>query len=152
MGKRRTALDSAQLGFTFEPPRPARHAAELAGFDRHLAATVARILKEEHRSREEIAGAMSSLLAEQVTRCMLDAYASEARETHNIPAHRFLALIAVTDRHDLLDVATRRIGAAVIVGREIITAELGHIDRQIAALKTRRRAIEANAQPIVRER
>lgn len=152
MRKRRPALDDSQLGFTFAVPRPARQEAELAGFDRLLASTVARILKEDTRSRDEIAGAMSALLSEQVTKLMLDAYASEAREQHNIPAHRFLALIAVTDRHDLLDIITRRIGAAVIVGEEIITAEIGHLDRQIAALRDRKRAIETKANPIGRGR
>jgi hypothetical protein len=85
---------------------------------------------------------MSELLDEDVSRWMLDAYASEARDNHNISADRFLALIAVTNRFDILDAAVRRIGAALLVGDEITTAELGNIDRQIAALKTRRKSIE----------
>jgi hypothetical protein len=68
---------------------------------------------------------MSDLLDEEVTRFMLDAYASEAREGHNISASRFLALIAVTNRHDILDHILRRIGAAVLVGAEIATARVG---------------------------
>lgn len=149
MKKRRSSLDG-QLGFTFEPPLPARGDADLAGLDRVMAAAVARILKEDDRSRDEVAGKMTALLAESVTRWMLDAYASEARDTHNISAGRFFALIAATDRFDVLDAVLRRIGAAVIVGEEIITAELGHIDRQIAKLKERRRSIQGQAKPISR--
>jgi hypothetical protein len=134
-----------QLGFTFDPPAPVADDAALAGFDRFIARSVARALKEDVRQRSAIAVAMTALLDEEISKFMLDAYASEARDNHNISADRFLALIAVTQRFDLLDVALRRIGAALLVGEEIITAELGNIDRQIAALKSRRRSIEDRA-------
>lgn len=151
MTKRRASISPNQLGFTFEPPVPARREAELAGLDRVIAATVSIILKEDARSRDEIAGAMSALSGETVSKTMLDAYASEAREAHNISAHRLLALIAATDRHDLLDGLVRRIGAALLVGEEIATAELGHIDSQMARLKARRKAVAARVQPIERQ-
>ena len=145
MSKRRPSLDPAQLGFTFEPPVPATNAADLAGFDRFIAAGVGRALKEAGRSRFEIALAMSELLDEEVSKWMLDAYASEARDNHNISADRFLALIAVTNRFDILDATVRKVGAALLVGDEIRTAELGNIDRQIAALRVRRKSIEVDA-------
>src|SRR3546814_535280 len=147
--KRRPALDPAQLGFTFEPPKPATMPAELAGFDRFISASVAQILKDDDRSRYEIAVAMSELLDDEVSKLMLDAYASEARENHAISANRFLALVAVTNRFDVLDATVRKIGAALLVGDEIRTAELGNIDRQIAALKQRRKSIESHA-PVVK--
>jgi hypothetical protein len=151
VSKRRSALDAAQLGFTFEPPLPARSPADLAGLDRVVAASVATALKEDDRPREVIAGAMSALLADEVTKAMLDAYASEAREGHNISGSRLFALIAVTERFDLLDAMTRRIGAALLVGEEIATAELGHIDSQIARLKERRKRVVTRVSPIDRE-
>jgi hypothetical protein len=106
-----------QFIFTFDPPAPATNAADLAGIDRMIAANVSRALRDDDRPREEVARAMSELLGEEVTRFMLDAYASEARDNHNISAGRFLALIAATKRHDILDRLLRRIGAAVLVGR-----------------------------------
>ena len=150
MKKRRSFLDSSQLGFTFDPPAPARGEADLAGLDRMVAAGVALALKEDLRSREEIAGAMSALLGEEVTRWMLDAYASEAREAHNISMGRFLALIAVTERFDILDAKLRRIGAAILVGEEIHTARVGHLRSQIDKLKAELRDIERQTQPITR--
>lgn len=150
MTKRRPALDPNQLGFTFDPPAPAQRDAELAGLDRLVAAGVGAALKDDPRSRREIAGAMSDLLAEDVTHLMLDAYASEARTGHNIPLYRALALIAVTERFDILDHWLRRVGAAVLVGEEIHTARLGHLDRQIAALRAERRALESKTNPIER--
>lgn len=142
---RRSSFDPNQLGFTFDPPEPVAEDAALAGLDRYIAAAIARALKEDSRSRPEVAAAMTALLDEDVSRWMLDAYASPAREHHNISADRFLAFIAVTKRFDILDAALRRIGAALLVGEEIITAELGHIDRQIATLKQRRKSIEGRA-------
>jgi hypothetical protein len=111
--KRRPALDPSQLGFTFDEPEPATGAADLAGIDRLIAAGVARALRDESRSRYEVAFAMSELLDEEVSKLMLDAYASEARDNHNISAGRWLAFVAVTQRYDILDHVLRRIGAAV---------------------------------------
>lgn len=148
--KRRPALDPAQLGFTFEPPKPATSPAELAGFDRFIAASVGQVLKDDARSRYEVAMAMSELLDEEVTKLMLDAYASEARDNHNISAGRFLALIAVTSRHDILDHVLRRIGAAVLVGEEIATARAGHLRATIDRLREELKVVERQARPIGR--
>lgn len=150
MSKRRPALDPAQLGFTFDPPGPARRAADLAGLDRIVASAVGQALKDDARSRAEIAGAMSALLAESVTALMLDAYASEARDHHNISLHRFLALVAVTERHDLLDHIVRRVGAALLVGEEIHAARLGHLRAQRRRIDAEIRAAEACATEIKR--
>lgn len=149
MVKRRIMTGTVQLGFTFDPPAPARAEAELAGLDRTIAAVVAQALKGDPRSRQEVAGAMSALLDESVSKAMLDAYASEARDLHNISAARLLAIVSVTERFDLLDGLCRRIGCAVLVGDEIKTARLGHLkairmklDQEIKELRGEVRPIE----------
>ena len=119
----------AQIAFAFEPPMPATLPAALAGLEQRICRTVGTILASDERSREAIAAEMSELLDEEVSRAMLDAYASPARTEHKVPMSRFLALVAVTSRHDLLDPLIREIGAAVLVGAEVHTARLGHIDR-----------------------
>ncbi|MES2987649.1 MAG: hypothetical protein V4808_07070 [Pseudomonadota bacterium] len=149
MGKRRPSVPPGQFAFTFDVPVAARAQADLAGLDREIAATVALILWEARpRTRFEIAGAVSELLDDDVTKSMLDKYASEGSEEHSISASRLFALVAVTDRHDLLDRLTRRIGAALLVGDEILTAEIGQIDRQIEQLRQRKKAI-AGAAPVI---
>ena len=150
MKKRQPFLTTAQMAFSFDAP-PIPRAADLAGLDRMIASGVARALKEDSRERHEIAGAVSALLDETVSKQMLDAYASESRDNFNISAGRFFALIAATGRFDILDAVASRAGARVLVGAEITTARLGHIDRQIADLKTERAAIAAIARPISRE-
>lgn len=148
MGKRKTNPD--QYGFAFDTPEPASLPASLAGLERQISGAVSAILHDDPRSREEIAALMSVLLADEVSRSMLDAYASPAREGHKVPASRLLALIAVCNRHDLLDHLVRSIGAAILVGEEVLTAQLGHLDRQIAQLKAKRTRIAASA-PLIRE-
>ncbi len=152
MPKRRPSISEAQIAFTFDPPVPARMPADLAGLDRMVAAAVATALKEDTRPREVVAGAMSALLGEPVTKLMLDAYASEARDQHNIPAHRALALVAVTERFDLLDALARRIGAAILVGEELHAARRGHLQAQLLALKEQIRALDQTPQTIERKR
>ncbi|WP_242095471.1 hypothetical protein [Sphingomonas sp. CROZ-RG-20F-R02-07] len=150
MSKRRPSIDPSQLGFTFTPPVPASREADLAGLDRVVAASVAAALKDDPRSRHEVAGAVSSLLDDTVSKAMLDAYASEARDAHNISAGRLFAVIAVTKRFDLLDSLCRRIGAAVLVGEELQTARLGHLKAQRQRLDDEIRALRTTVQPIER--
>lgn len=153
MSKRRPSINAAQLGFGFfDPPHPAQREADLAGIDEMVAAAVAQALKEDPRSRDEIAGAMSSLYAKEVSKLMLDAYASAARDGHNISAGRLLVLIAATKRVDLLDALCRRIGAALLVGEELHAARLGHLLSQRQQLDGEIRKMRDAAQPIERGR
>lgn len=141
-----------QLGFIFEEPSPALGAAALAGLEQRVSSTVGTILASAlgtGRPREVIAAEMSVLLGEDVSRSMLDAYASPARDGHKVPFSRLLALVAVTGRQDLLDPLMREIGAAVLVGEEVHTARLGHLDREIEQLKAERKRIAGSA-PLIR--
>lgn len=146
----RTQAHPAQIGFAFDVPPPASEAADLAGLEQRISRAVARALKDDERARETIAAEMSVLLDEEVSAHMLNAYASPAREEHKVPMSRFWALIAVTDRFELLNTLLREIGAALLVGEEIHTARLGHIDRQIARLQAERKRI-AGVAPIIGE-
>lgn len=138
-----------QLGFTFEAPVAPSRPAALAGMEARICSTVGTLLNSDSRPREIIAAEMSVLLAEEISPRMLDAYASPARAEHKVPMSRFLALIVVTGRHDLLDPLMREIGAAVLVGAEVMTARLGQIDQTIAQLTEERSKLAAIA-PLIR--
>lgn len=145
MRKRQASIPAGQFAFSFDAPAPAQTESSLAGLDREASATVALMLKEDSRDRWSIAAAMSALLGEEVSKPMLDQYAAESKDGFNISFARMLALTAATSRFDLLDRLVRRTGAALLVGEEIKTAQLGHIDRQIARLRAERRSIESVA-------
>lgn len=128
--KRTPAFDSTQMAFSFDaPPRPVSEGA-LSGIERQVASAVAQILKDDTRTRYEVAGGLSALLDDDVSKLMLDAYASEAREGHNISAGRFIALIAESGRYDILGALLAKIGARVVVGEEVLTVELGHLEAE----------------------
>lgn len=82
-----------------------------------IARAVSETLRDCERSRDEIASEMSAWLGEDVTKNMLDAYASEAREDHTIPYLRLLALVHVTQDPRLLQVGAEPFGHVVIDAR-----------------------------------
>lgn len=145
----KTQPHPAQFGFVFESPQLASAPAELAGLERRISRAVSDILKGDDRPREILAAEISLLLDEEVSKAMLDAYASPAREDHKVPLCRFMTLVAVTKRHDVLDRLMREIGAAVLVGEEVQTARIGQIDAQIARLNDERKRLKATA-PLIR--
>ena len=150
MKKRQPKFDDRQLGFSFEPAHGASEEGALAGLDAFVSSAVGRILRDDPRSRFEIAGGVSALLGDDVSKSMLDAYSAEAKDTHNISLARFLALIAETQRFDVLDALCQRIGAKVVVGEEILTVELGHVKAQIKRLRARESVLEKVAPEITR--
>jgi hypothetical protein len=140
-----------QLPFDFTvpaPPAPKTAPAALAGLEQRVSETVGTMLASDGRRREVIAAEMTVLAGEEISRWMLDAYSAPSRDTHNISFARMIVLATVTNRQDLLDPIMREGGMAVLVGEEVITAELGHIDREIEQLKSRRREIAGSASPI----
>lgn len=149
MTKRRPAFSADQLAFSFDLPSPDRGDGALAGFSRMVSSAVARILHEDGRTRRELAFEMSRLLDEEIDKTTVDGWASESRDRFNISFARAYALFAATDRIDVLDALGRHaLGVATIEGDEILTAELGHIDRQMAKLRDRKKKIQ-NRAPLI---
>jgi hypothetical protein len=150
MSKRRPALHPDQLDLAFGVPEAASSDGALADLPRVIASAVAVILKDDPRSRFEIAGEISRLMDEDVSKLMLDAYASEARDGHRISFDRFLALVAATGRYDVLRSVMRRIGVGLLVGEEVFLAEIGHLQAEIRDREQRLRMLRAEAKPMNR--
>lgn len=147
--KRKPAFDGLQqMAFSFEPPLAAPSEGMLIGIERQISSAVSQILKDDPRTRYEIAGGVSALLDDDVSKAMLDAYCSEAKDTHNISLGRFMALVADTGRYDVLNSLLAKIGARLVVGEEVLTVELGHIETEIQRLQERRQTLRRVAPPI----
>lgn len=138
-----------QFGFDFAVPRLATVPAALAGLEKQICSAVGTILNSDQRSRAVLAAEVSELIGESVSVDMLNAYASPAREGHKVCMSRFLALVAVTNRHDVLDQLLRRIGAGLLVGEEVHTARIGQIELRIASLQSELKQMKA-AAPLIR--
>ncbi len=105
-----------------------------------IARAVSRALKASELSREQIAEAMAGYLGEEVSKNMLDAYASEARESHRITLERFVALIHVTGQHGLLGFVAEQFDLVVVPERYSDLIELHFIEEQERALAARKSA------------
>lgn len=146
--KRSPAFDPGQTAFDFEPRSTSLSDGMLNGIDRQIASAVARVLKDDERDRYDVAAAMSRILDADVSKSMLDKYASESSEEHNISAGRFLVLIAATRRYDVLRALLHRIGCELVEGEEVLTVELGHVSAQIERLQERQRLLKKAAPAI----
>lgn len=138
-----------QLALNLSTPIMRVGPAALAGLDARVCRTVGTILASDGRPREVIAAEMSVLLEDEVSKAMLDAYSSPARHDHKVPTSRFLGLLAVTARVDLMNPLMREIGASVLIGEEVSTARIGHLRQQQRAIANEIKQLEQMA-PLIR--
>lgn len=82
--------------------------------DARLSKAVSLTMDESDMSRGEIARAMSDVLGKDVSKQMLDGYASQAREQHSISAVRLAALATVTGDARALNALLADFGLIVI--------------------------------------
>lgn len=154
MNKRRPSFKDPRQGvLSFDVPSNERRDGQLEGLGRRVASAVSQILGDAARaghSRFAIAAGMSELLNDEVTKAMLDAYASEARDGHNISFERMLALVAETGSYGVLHALLTEIGASLVVGEEIAAVELGHTQAQLRDLKRREAELLKIVKPIGR--
>lgn len=94
-----------------------------------IAKGIAQTLKECGMPREQVARNMSDWLGagEEVSKNMLDAYASEAREEQTISLLRVAALIHVTGDVRLLQLIAEMFGHSVIEDRYVAWVEIGQL-------------------------
>lgn len=150
--KRRSALSDLQIAFNFDVPPAAAHEGDLAGLDAIVSASVSRMLREDTRPRTEIAAHASRLLGKQISKSMLDVYASEAHVEHNVPASRWLAIVAATGNFAVADAIMKHIGCRLLSGDEIKAAELGHLQAERDAIDARMKELRTETRPMKRGR
>lgn len=114
----------------FEVPQPADSIPGAMDYRATICALVMQMLKEADVDRYEIAARMSRLTGKEISKYMLDAYTSEAREEFNAPAWLMPALEVACSTHLYTNwlVATR--GGRLLIGCEALTADLGRLEKQ----------------------
>ncbi len=106
-----------------------------------ISCAISRAIKACPHDRYEIAARMSRLLGRDVTKNMIDAYSAGSRDTH-IPNFAWcIAFDTATGDHVLLSLFAKKLGCEVLVGREILEAELGRLDMHERELRERKSAI-----------
>lgn len=115
-------------GDLFAIPKPADPLPASHDYRAQVAHLVGEALAGVGTDRYRIAAEMSRLTGREITKTMLDAYASEGRDTFNLPLWEVPALEAACRTHALgAWLATVR-GGRLLVGREALTAELGRLE------------------------
>lgn len=109
-----------------------------------ISRAVSQALSDCDIPRDQVARGMSDYLGEDVSKNMLDAYASQAREGHTITLERFIALIEVTGQTGLLGFVAEGFGLVVVPAKYSSLIELHFIDEQMATLEARRAATAAS--------
>lgn len=105
-------------------PLPASH--DFRAVVSHL---VADALKQHPADRYDAAAKISRLAGRDVSKFMLDAYASEAREEFNMPLYLVAAFEAALGTHALTNWLTSVRGGRLFIGCESLTAELGRLEQ-----------------------
>ena len=126
----------------FEVPQPAAPVPASMDYRATVAHLVAEMLKQAEGDRYAIAAKVSRLTGKEVTKAMLDAYTSEAREAWNLPFWLGPVIEAACESHALTNWLADVRGGRLYLGKENLTAQLGRLikakeetDQQIKRLK-----------------
>ncbi|PZR30320.1 hypothetical protein [Caulobacter segnis] len=131
--------------FPVETPRELGSALD---FNSTLSRAMSRALDEarEHgRDRYDVAARMSEILGQEVSKGMLDAYTSTARDTHTISAVRFKAFVRATGCLWLWKVYLDGEGLTLLMGEEALHAQASLAEKRAKALLDEARQLRARA-------
>lgn len=113
----------------FDVPRPVPEVPCSMDYRATVAHLVAEMLKAFPGDRYDAAAQISRLTGTAVTKCMLDAYTSEAREAFNLPAWLLAPLEAVCKSHALTQWLASIRGGRLLVGEEALLHDLARLEQ-----------------------
>ncbi len=103
-----------------------------------LQAVISECIKRCPLSRWEIAGRMSALLNQEITKYMLDTWTAESKEYHRFPAEYLPAFCQAVDSYEPLRLLAEKAGVFVLPGPEALRAEIKRIEEEIKKLQKQR--------------
>ena len=106
-----------------------------------IARAIAATLRDCGLDRAAVAKQMGEYLGQTVPKTMLDACASQARETHDMSGARLVALMHVTQDFRLLQLLADQFGLAVVERQYLPKIEEALIAEQIEKLEKRRKTL-----------
>lgn len=128
----------------WEPEKPVRRfeseRVRAVSLRAKIARSVAETLNDHSESREAVAHAMGEWMGEDMSKNMLDAYASEARDDHSISFVRLLALVHATGDIRPLQVAAEMFGHSVVEDRFLPWIEFGQLSEVTEELSKKKDA------------
>ena len=139
----RTSPDAQADLLDWQPPQPVVRFEDVQVRSASIAGRIAKAIAAAlvGKDREQVALAMTDYLGRAVSKAMLDAYASAARDDHVISMPRFVALLQATGDRRLLELLAEPLGWAVIPRRFLGMIELAALQEQRDELARRSEAL-----------
>jgi hypothetical protein len=109
-----------------------------------LRTSLRQAIKQSPLSRHQIAGQMSHLLDESITKEMIDSWTRQSDEINgrpgrHIPAEYLPAFCEVTGSNETLIVMGKRVGLFILPGCEALRAEIQTLDEQIKKTQSKKK-------------
>jgi hypothetical protein len=145
---RRSAADPRQLLLSglFEYPKAPEENPGSLNFALELRGVLSNALKKCTPSRYEVAARMSELLGIEVTKYQLDSWTAESRSDWRFPFEYAAAFEVATGTTELQDLLARKRGSRVLVGEEVLKAELGSLELKEAQIRDRKRLLKKHLE------
>lgn len=99
-------------------------------------------IKKSPLSRHEIAARMSELTGQEITKATLDAWTAESRTPWRFPFEYAAAFEAACITTGLQELLGRKRGSRILVGEEVLLAELGRLEKDEAEIGLRKRLLK----------
>jgi hypothetical protein len=107
-----------------------------------LSHAMSHAIRKCNLSRWEIAGRMSTLVGQEITKAMLDSWTAESKESHRPPAEFIPAFCAATGSREPLQILTDAAGLFCLPGPEALRAEIQKLREQERKVGSERRKRE----------
>ena len=104
-----------------------------------LQAIITETIKRCSLTRWEIAGKMSSLLNQEISKYMLDTWTAESKEYHRFPAEYLPAFCQAVGSYEPLRFLAEMAGVFVLPGQEALRSEIRKIEEDIKKLHSIRK-------------
>lgn len=106
---------------------------------RCLRMAISEAIKRCPLSRWEIAAKMSELMDIEVSKYMIDAWTSEAKDGHRFPAEYLPSFCVVTGSMNPLKVLSEAAGVFTLPGPEALRAEIQRLDEEAKRVSTEKK-------------
>jgi len=100
-----------------------------------LQGIITQCIKRCPLSRWQIAGKMSELLNQEITKYMLDTWTAESKEYHRFPAEYLPAFCAAVSSFEPLRILAEKANVFVVPGAEALRAEIRRLEEEIRRLQ-----------------
>jgi hypothetical protein len=137
----RRALDMLTADM-FEIPTEASKLPGALNINTQLRALISEEIKRSPLSRYQIAARMSELTGEDISKHQLDSWTAESREGWRFPLEYLPALEVALETHAASRFIAEIRGCRLLVGRDVLVAELGKIGKQKGELARREKTLK----------